>query len=350
MGTDPRTPTPVALVHVLRNGLLESVHRGHFAAVTPEGRPIAVLGDPGFPTFLRSAAKPLQALPVVESGAADRYGVTASELAVMCGSVSGQDFHVAAVRSILGKAGLGEELLECGVHRPSHRPTARRLAEEGQPYLPVHNNCAGKHAAMLLLCAHFGWSPEGYSRPEHPVQRLLVRTVAELCAFTEDAIGIGRDGCGVPVFRLPLGNLARAYARLASPAGDPDLPSEKAAAALRLLDACCDHPEMVAGDDRVCTETMRLGEGRFLAKTGAEGSYALALRERGVGVAFKVEDGAARALDPAAVEILRQFGALSERAVESLRRFHRPEILNHRKEVVGSLEAVFQLGGFPSGL
>lgn len=332
-------------VRVLRGESVESIHRGHLVAARPDGSVVATLGDPGFPTYLRSAAKPLQALPVVESGAAQRFGIEARELALMCGSVSGQDFHVEAVRSVLAKCGWDESLLECGVHRPSHRPTARRLLEAGEPFLAVHNNCAGKHAAMLVLCAHYGWEPRGYIRADHPVQRLMIRVVAEMCAVKQEEVGVGTDGCGVPVFRVPLRHLARAYARLATPAGDPALPTDRVRALERLMQACLGHPEMVAGDERVCTETMRAGGRKFLAKTGAEGSYGIALAERGLGVAFKIEDGAARAIDPIVVEVLTQAQVLTEQAIRGLARYHRPVVRNHRKEIVGELVPALDLKG-----
>lgn len=316
--------------------------------VTPAGDVALALGDPGFPTCLRSMAKPLQAVPVVEEGCADRFALTDPELALLCGSVSGQDFHVAAVRSILAKAGLDESLLACGVHRPSHGPTAARLQAQGAPALPVHNNCAGKHAAMLALCAHRGWSPEGYTRPEHPVQVLILRVVADLCGVPPAEVGIGVDGCGVPVFRVPLARAALAYARLAD-AEAGGLAPDRARAVRRLTAAAVAHPEMVAGDGRVCTETMRRGRGRFLAKTGAEASYGIAFLDRGLGLALKVEDGGQRALDPLVVEILRQAEALTAEGVGELARHHRPEVRNHRKEVVGELGAVVDLAGSLAG-
>jgi L-asparaginase II len=202
---------------------------------------------------------------------------------------------------------------------------------------------------MLALCAHRGWDPGGYLRLDHPVQQLLLTVVGEMCAVPRTEVGVGIDGCGVPVFRVPLSNAARAYARLARPEDDPSVPSDRAAAIRRLIAAAVAHPEMVAGDDRICTETMRLGQGRFFAKTGAEASYGLAFRDRGLGLAFKVEDGAARAIDPVVVELLCQAAALSPEAVEALRRFHRPPMRNHRREVVGELVAVLNLGGALAG-
>jgi L-asparaginase II len=329
--------------------LVESLHRGHLVAARPDSGVVACLGDPDFPTYLRSAAKPLQAVAVVEDGAADRYGFSPPELAVMCGSVSGQDFHVAAVRSILAKMGWDESLLACGVHRPSHRGTAKRLLEAGAAYLPVHNNCAGKHAAMLALCAHHGWDPKGYVRGDHPVQEHVHRIVAELCGLPGDRVETGVDGCGVPVFRLPLRNLAAAYGRLAAPDEDGSLGRERCEAIRRLTGACLAHPEMVAGDERLCTDVMRAAGGRVFAKTGAEGSYGIALPELRLGIAFKVEDGAMRALGPAAVAILQQLGALPAAAVNGLARHSRQVLKNHRGEEVGELVSVLRLPPMETG-
>jgi L-asparaginase II len=336
---------PARLVEVLRGGLVESVHRGHLVVVDAEGGLLTHLGDPSFPTFLRSAAKPLQAIPVVEEGAADRYGLSEEELALLCGSVSGQDFHVAAARSALARAGLGEELLACGAQRPTHRPTARRLESGGELILPIHNNCVGKHVGMLLLCAHRGWDPAGYLRPDHPVQTLVRGVIADLCGVRPESMGTGVDGCGVPVFRVPLRAFGWSYARLARPEAGGGMSADRARAIGRLLAAAAAHPEMIAGDEQVDTETMRVGGSSFFMKTGAEASYGIALTSRAAGIAFKVEDGAPRALGPVAIECLRQAGLLSVEEVERLRPFHRPQLRNHRKEVVGELAPVLRVHG-----
>ncbi len=333
----------VPLVELLRGGLRESLHQGALVVACSDGRRQKGLGHPASPTFLRSAAKPLQALPVVESGAADRYGLAAAELACMCGSLNGEDFQVEAVRSILNKAGLDSGLLDCGVHRPSHRPTAQALARAGQPPTPLHNNCAGKHAAMLVLCAHLGHPTGGYTRPEHPVQGLIRQTVAEMCAYPAEQIGLGIDGCGVPVFRLPLVSLAGAYARLAEPQG-AGLAPERAAACSRLMAACLAHPEMIAGSDRLCTRLMQAAPGRFLAKTGSEGSYAIAVPSMGLGLALNIEDGAMRALAPAVCQLLHELGLLDHQALAGeLADLARPRLKNHRGEQVAELRAVFSL-------
>ena len=329
---------PPVLVRVTRGGLMESAHRGLIVVADASGRLVTSLGRPETVVFLRSAAKPLQALPVIESGAADRFGFTPAELAVMCGSLNGQDFQVAAVRSILDKIGLAPSALDSGVHPPSHRPTASALAKAGQAPTELHNNCAGKHAAMLALCVHFGYEVAGYVRADHPVQRLILGRVADLTDTPAARIGLGIDGCGVPVFALPLMNLALAYARLARGAA-----SGEPAAMARLMAAALGHPEMIAGDERICTEAMRAGGGRFLAKTGAEGTYALALPERGWGVGLWLEDGHARGVNPAVIETLVQLGALGPEEAKGLAAFHRAVVRNHRREEVGRVEPVFKL-------
>jgi L-asparaginase II len=327
---------PEPLVAVTRGDLIESVHRGHIVVTDESGAILFRLGNPSFNMCLRSCAKPLQALPVISTGAADRYRLTPAELAVMCGSLNGQDFQVAAIRSILDKIGAAEGHLKCGIHQPSHRQTAQQLKDAGNTATPLHNNCAGKHAAMLTLCAHHGWPFDEYISMQHPVQQLIRETIAFLTGVSAPEIGAGIDGCGVPVFFLPLAGLARAYARLAS-AADPHIS--------RLMDAALSHPEMIAGDERVCTDIMRALEKKVFAKTGAEGGYALSLMEKGWGVAIKIEDGSNRALSPAVIETLSQLCMLSADEAMRLQPYHRTPLYNHRKEMVGEVKPCFHLAG-----
>lgn len=328
---------PVPLANVTRGGLVESVHRGHVVVAKPDGTVTQFLGDPEFPTFLRSAAKPFQALAVVETGAADRFGLNEAELALMCGSVSGQDYHVAAARSVLSKAGLNESLLECGVHKPSHRGTLKAMEDRGEKPLPVHNNCVGKHTAMLVICAHLGYPHDGYYKDGHPVQELIRATVAAICGLSPDVLGVGVDGCGVPVFRAPLKAVAHGYARFAAPR-EAGFSADRAEAVERLMRAALSHPEMIAGDERVCTDTMRRAPGRFLSKTGAEASYGLSLVSDRLGVALKIEDGGQRALSPVVVELLIKMGQLSKEDADALPLHRRTAIKNHRREIVGYVE------------
>jgi L-asparaginase II len=327
---------PEPLVEVTRGDFIESVHRGHIVVTDESGAILFHLGDPFINLCLRSCAKPLQALPVISAGAADRYRLTPAELAVMCGSLNGQDYQVETIRSILDKIGAGEGHLKCGIHQPSHRHTAQKLKETGNAATPLHNNCAGKHAAMLTLCAHHGWPFDDYISMKHPVQCLIRDTIASLSGVPAQEIGTGIDGCGVPVFFLPLAGLARAYARLTS-VSDPGIS--------RLMDAVLSHPEMIAGDERVCTDIMRALEKKVFAKTGAEGGYALSLMEKGWGVAIKIEDGSGRALSPAVIEALRQLGVVTGDELMRLQPYHRTPIYNHRKEIVGEVRARFHLTG-----
>ncbi len=337
--------TPAPMVKATRGGHLESLHRGHLAVARPDGALLDHLGDPDFPTFLRSAAKPFQVVPVVEEGLASKYGFTGEEIAVMCGSLSGQDFHVRAVSSILAKIGLDESFLDCGIHPPSHRPTAKALAAAGEKPRQIHNNCAGKHAAMLALCVHRGWSPKGYVSGSHPVQQLVKRFVAEMLGMKPDDLAQGLDGCGVLVFCAPLRAVARGYARLSWPEGDSAISQERAEAIKTITKACAAHPEMIAGDERICTDAMRAAGGKILAKTGSEGSYGISLLDAGMGVAFKIEDGSMRALPPAVVEVLVKCGSLTEEAANALEGYRRTHLKNHRGEMVGLIEPCLEWRG-----
>ncbi len=334
------------LIRVTRGGHGESFHRGAIAVVDHRGNLLDQVGDPEFSTFLRSCAKPFQALPILESGAADRFGFTPAELACMCGSMNGQDFQVQAVSSILAKIGLSEDSLQCGVHAPIHGPTAEQLEEEGKRPRSIHNNCAGKHAGMLALSVFYGWPTETYPHPQHPVQQLILGKISEMTEVPREEIRTGIDGCGVPTFVLPLRNLAFAFAKLAitpnpegKAIGDSDRPLR------RLMRAVLDHPEMIAGDERICTDIIRAAERKVFAKAGAEGCYGLSLMERGIGIAIKIEDGNPRALNPVVVEVLRQYKILGEEALKMLQSYGpKTPIFNHRKDLVGEIEPIFQLG------
>jgi L-asparaginase II len=335
---------PEILVEVLRGKSVESIHRGSIVVVNGAGEIIRAIGNPEAEICMRSCAKPLQAIPVIASGAAEAFKFTDRELALFCGSVSGQEFHVAAVRSVLQKIGLTEAALCCGVHPPSHRATAKDMQHQGIKPGPVHNNCAGKHAAMLALCSYHGWPTENYLPLEHPVQQLILSTIAVMTSMPQESIHAAVDGCGVPVFFVPLRNLALAYARLAEPFHvEQAKRSSTQHAVVHLMNAARAFPEMIAGDERLCTDIMRAAGDSIFAKTGAEGGYALTLFGRGLGAAVKIEDGNARALGPVIIELLHQLGELSSAQCTALKTYHHPVILNHRREQVGELRAVFKI-------
>ncbi len=330
------------LVDVTRGDMVESRHRGAVAVVDAKGQLVYSVGDPGLVTYMRSAAKPVQALGVVLSGAADRFGFTPAELAVMCASHYAEPIHLAAVRSILSRIGLDESALRCGPARPLKAEVAYALAEEGVPPRPLLSDCSGKHAGMLAVCVHRGYSLDDYLSPTHPLQQEIRSHLAAFAGVEPDSLVVGVDGCSAPVFALPLVNMALAFARLARPA---QLPPGVDQAAERITRAMLAHPEMIAGTDGFCTELIRAGEGRVIAKLGAEGLYCIGLPEKGWGIALKIEDGAVRAVNPTAMEVLRQVDGVPPSVLEKLRAFHSVPNRNDEGQRVGWLRPVFHLKG-----
>ncbi len=336
---------PAPLVGVTRGSITESLHRGYIALADKDGRVIWGAGDTRHVTYYRSSAKPIQVLPVVASGACDRFGITPAELAVMVASHHGQDCHVEAVRSILGKIGLDESHLECGLHRPTNRAQADRLVREGLPVTPIYNNCSGKHAGMLAYALHMGYPTRGYVSASHPVQIDMHAAVAEVCGLEPEQVVVGVDGCGVAVFGMPVANMAYAYARLSEPDTMPDRFRE---AADRVRAAMTEHPVMVGGDGDFATRLVQALPGEVLAKGGAEGLLCFALPGRGVGACVKMEDGSARALPVAVAEVLRQLGLVDGGDDEVLSTA--PPIRNHRRETVGYMQPYFHLQAMNSSL
>ncbi|MGH6942747.1 MAG: asparaginase [Geminicoccaceae bacterium] len=323
---------PIAVL-VLRGGRVESRHRAAFAVTDAAGVLTHGRGEVREPIFPRSAVKPLQALALLESGAADRFGVSPVELALACASHGGEPAHVGVVQAWLERLGLGPDALECGAHAPSHAASAERLSRSRRAPSPLHNNCSGKHAGMLTLALHLEVAPAGYTRPDHPVQRRIAGVLAEMAGVAAlDAPAV--DGCSAPTFPLSLVQLASAMARLGSPR---DLRPERAVACERVRAAMRAHPYMVAGAGRACTAIMSAAP-EILVKTGAEGVYAAALPAQGLGVALKVEDGAGRASVVALLALLEALGALDARTRGVLAELARPVLRNHRGLEVGRLE------------
>ncbi|MCD1257920.1 asparaginase [Paenibacillus athensensis] len=330
MLTQPRE----IVVRVCRGPLTESVHRGHMAVIGADGRLVAEAGDARLVTFARSAAKPLQALPVIEAGAADAYGFTAAELALLSSSHSGEAEHVEAAAALLGKLGLSAAQLQCGVHEPFDAAAAHRLRELGELPTSLHNNCSGKHAGMLALALQLGAPTAGYMDAAHPVQLLMRSAVAAMCGLSEAALHIGVDGCGVPVFGMALDRLAYAYARLGTP---EDLPAERAAACARVVAALRTHPRLLAGSGRFDTRLIEATNGRLIGKMGAEGVFAVCMPGQGLGMALKIADGQQRALYPAVSEALRQLGWLQPGELLKLAEFHEPVQRNWQGTKVGRI-------------
>jgi L-asparaginase II len=333
-----------------RGGHPESLHFGAIAVVNANGELVASYGDVQQATFLRSAAKPFQALPFVLAGGVEHYGLTSAELALMCASHSGTDEHVQVFNAFLQKCGVSEEQLLCGVHPPFHAATAERLQKAGAPFTPARHNCSGKHAGMLAYARLRGWDAQSYVDPAHPLQKEIFAIFGELAGLAPEALGLGIDGCSAPNWAAPLYNTALAYARLIDPAG---LPAAQAAACRRISQAMMAHPDMVGGPQRFDTDLMLAAPGRLLSKGGAEGFQAIGVQpgalgagSPGLGIALKIADGDARnwAGHSVALEVLRQLGALSAADLAGLSAYGpRRVVTNWRGLEVGQAEPVFDL-------
>ena len=341
-------PAAEPLVEVTRGGITESRHRGHIVAAEPDGTIAAYLGAPETVTYLRSSAKPHQAIPLVASGAADRFGFTEQEIALACASHSGEPIHTEVVASMLGKIGLGPEALKCGVHQPFSLEVNRRLHEKGEQPNVLQNNCSGKHAGMLALALYLGAPTETYDEPTNPVQLAIGKTVSQFSGIAIEDIAIGTDGCGVPVFGITVKAMALMYARLVATPAQFDEPTRNAA--IRIVEAMTTYPELIGGtSDRLDTEIMRAAPGRLVSKVGAEGVYTVGVLPckdwpRGLGLALKIEDGDDhRARPTVVIESLRQLGILADESLEAVARYAFFAIRNRRGDVVGEVTPEFEL-------
>jgi L-asparaginase II len=335
--SDRNAVAPLAAVD--RGGRLESLHRGTVVVADRDGRVRYVAGDPALALYLRSACKPLQALPLVEGGGVEEFGLTQAELAVVCASHAAEPVHLEAVASILSKIGLDPSALRCGPHAPNDPAAAAALARAGRSPERIHNNCSGKHAGMLASCRLYGWPTETYLDPRHPLQQRIAGIITDFCGAAEP-LPAGTDGCGVPTFYATVSQLARAFARLADPSG---LAAPRAAAIRRIGDAMAAHPVMVSGTGRIATSLMEVLGDRLFCKGGAEGGFGVALPSRGLGIAVKIEDGNARAMGPILVEVLRQLGVAGPADIKALGAHANPPLVNTRGETVGAIRPLVQL-------
>jgi L-asparaginase II len=328
-------------VELLRGSLVESVHRVSVAVVDASGHLIAAAGNPDLVTYWRSAAKPFQALPLVEDGVLERYHLGDDALALACASHSSELAHLALTDSILQQIGCREHDLACGPHPPLGPRVAREVLANRIPLTPRWSNCSGKHAGMLALARHHGWSIAGYERAGHPVQRRLLDAITRWTGVNESDIVQGIDGCTTVCFGIPVVAMARAYASLAAGASD---------SLRRVQQAMLRHPLLVAGEGRFCTEVMEALPGELIAKVGAEGIHCAALPRAGIGMALKVEDGDMRSSGPALLATLDALGSLLPAEVRlepgQLRHWRRAPVLNTRDVPVGEIRALGTLRFF----
>lgn len=329
------------LATVSRDGLIESTHLGDVALVDVSGALRASVGDPSRHCYYRSSGKPLQALGVVQSGAADKYAFTQTELSICCASHSGSAMHVATVQGILEKLDLDGSALACGCHQPGDEAERNRLIREGLSPTPLHNNCSGKHAGMLATARALGAPVEGYLDHDHPVQKLIRHNLELATGVPQERFIVGADGCGAPTVGLPLQAIALSFARLGNPEGMPD---DFRDAARRVCAAMAAAPDMVSAPGAFNSELLGAGNGHLVAKAGAEGLFALGIIDpRHLGLAAKIADGSSRAQAAIVMHLLTQLGAISDSAHETLARFITPDVCNCHGRIVGQIEPVFEL-------
>lgn len=341
-------PLAEPLVEVRRGAITESRHRGHVVAVEPDGNVVASLGAPHNVTFLRSSAKPLQAVPLLVTGAAERFGFTDEEVALACASHNGEPIHTKIVASMLEKIGLGSEALNCGIHEPYSPEAAGVLRARNEVPNVLHNNCSGKHAGMLAMALHLGAPIENYESPENPVQIAIARTVSEFTGVEVEDLAVGIDGCAAPIFGVSVRAMGLAYARLVSPPATFDRTTREACE--RIVRVMTRYPELIGGtSERLDTEIMRAAPGRVVSKVGAEGVHTAGILPceewpNGLGLALKIEDGDDKRARPTVViESLRQLGVLRDESLEAVSRYAFFPVLNRRGDVVGEIRASFKL-------
>ena len=341
-------PLAEPLVEVKRGAITESRHRGHIVVVEPDGNIVASLGAPENVTYLRSAAKPFQAVPLLVSGAADRFGFTDREVALACGSHNGESIHTELVASMLRKIGLGPEALHCGAHEPYGVEAALELRTRGEQPNALHNNCSGKHAGMLAVALHLDAPIENYEKPENPVQKAIADVVSQFSGVPVVDMAVATDGCAVPVFGITVKAMALAYARLVSPPTSFEKKTRDACE--RIVRVMSAYPELIGGtSERLDTELMRAAPRRLISKVGAEGVYTAGVKPseewpQGLGVAIKIEDGDDKRARPTVViESLRQLGVLRDESLEAVAKYAFFPVKNRRGDVVGEISASFDL-------
>ena len=325
-----RVPLNPVLVEVWRGNEIESIHRGAACVADAAGVIRAVWGNVDHPIFPRSAVKMIQALPLLETGAADYFHLTDTEIALACASHNGERRHVQAVQDWLTRIGVTSAALECGCHQPLNEQAALELAASHQAPTALHNNCSGKHAGFVTTALHLAFPTRDYVNGLHPIQQHVTAALSEMTDYDLESARSGIDGCGIPTYAIPLRSLARAMAKFALPSS---LSAGRAKAIRRIFQAMVAHPWFIGGTARFDTEAMQMNAGQFVVKMGAEGVHVAIHPASGLGVALKIDDGARRAADAAMSAILHFLGFVEAPM---------PNVLsNSRGEKVGIIQAVF---------
>lgn len=331
------------LVEVTRGEVVESQHRGHLVVLDGDGKELFCLGDKKRVTFMRSSAKPFQVLPFLRSGGAEKFGFLDSEIAIACASHSGEPIHVETVKSMLKKIKMDESYLKCGTHLPFNEKIAEKMIRNNEKPTPIHNNCSGKHAAMLAFAKHLNTNPSDYIQIESPVQQEILRIISVFAETEESDIKIGIDGCSAPNFALSIEAMAKAMAKLILPR---DFDENLREACRRVVTAMISYPEIVGGTERLDTMIIEAGKRIVLSKIGAEGVWLCGVLpsqkwKKGLAIALKIEDGDdKRARVVACIELLRQLGIFES---ETLKAYSPLPVKNRNGKIVGQVRACFKL-------
>ncbi|MGI6084729.1 MAG: asparaginase [Acetivibrionales bacterium] len=328
------------LAVVTRNRYVESLHHGFICVVDSDGKVVYEKGDINTKFFFRSAAKPIQIIPFIHSGGAKAMDYSSKEIAIGCASHTGEKIHQDTVLKVLKRLDFDVNDLHCGVKRPYNEEENNWLIYRGEKPSPLHAGCSGKHAAMLAYSKYLGYDISDYHNTTHPVQQEVLKTISFFTEQEADNIPIGVDGCGLPIFILPIYNMALSYARLARYSQDTD--NAYYEACRTVFEAMNKHPEMVAGTGEFCTELMQCTGGKLIAKIGAEAVYCLGIKDKNLGACIKIVDGGERAVYPVVVQLLMELGAITDIEYKKLKHWHQPKILNNLDEHIGYIIPVFQ--------
>jgi L-asparaginase II len=332
--------TNVPLATIYRGGRVEGIHHGAVAVTDADGRILFAVNDPDYPSYPRSSVKMIQALPVLLSGAADRFGFTESELAICVASHTGAHYHLDAVHSILEKTGLKEADLGCGAHDPEDRAELGQLICSNHKPTQIHNNCSGKHAGMLAACLAKGWPLAGYLELDHPLQQWIRNLMAEYAGMDPEQFAIGIDGCSLPTFYMPIAAMSTIVARFTAKAFNGDM------AAQRIFRAVADHPQMINEFGGFDSEIVRVLNGRAIAKRGAMAVFVVGVNTEqygAIGVTVKIEDGTMTPMPVIMMRVLEQIGAVTPEEALELQKFREITLKNWRGTTVGEIRAEFEV-------
>jgi L-asparaginase II len=330
----------VKLVEVTRGNVVESIHRGDIAVVNYKGDLLYYAGDPVKVTYIRSAAKPIQALNVILSSAFDEFNLSYKDLAIMCASHYGEDFHRETVDQILHKIELSKEHILGGSVPSLSNEIAMMHARENLQPDQLFSDCSGKHAGFLAVCQKKGFPVDSYMNPDHPLQKEILNLISQVCEYPRDKIKLGVDGCSVPVHALPVFNMALGYARIARAT---NFDSDLSEASQLIFKAMNQHPEMIAGTNGFCSELIANTNGKLIGKIGAEGIYCVGLKNEGIGIALKIEDGNMQRIPPVVIKLLEELHVLTKQELNSLRKYSPISNLNDLGNKVGDVRANFEL-------